>query len=251
MSGAPAGYAAAVTFSIVARCGRTGQLGVAALTAKPGVGKLVAHVHPHGAVATQALPNPFLAYDGLPLLDDERTPEDVVTELLDRDPGRDVRQVGMVDREGRSYAFTGARTLDWSGHHIGTGYAVQGNRLVGAEPLDEIVRAYEDSEDLDLTERLLLAIELGEDAGGDRHGARSATVTVIGEQPYPLWDLRVDDHDHPAKELRRLYNVFHEEVATAVRQLPTQDDPMGEAARRALGPCGGPDDACGEPHRRG
>ncbi|PZV89194.1 Family of unknown function [Micromonospora phaseoli] len=91
------------------------------------------------------------------------------------------------------------------------------------------------SDALDLAERLLLSIELGEDAGGDRHGARSATVTVIGDQPYPRWDLRVDDHDHPAKELRRLYDVFHEEMALAVRQLPTRDDPMGEAARHILG----------------
>ncbi|GAA0374816.1 DUF1028 domain-containing protein [Micromonospora gifhornensis] len=225
-----------MTFSIVARCRRTGQLGVAALTAKPGVGKLVAHVrHDAGAVATQALPNPFLAYDGLPMLAQGHSPREVMTELLARDPGREVRQAGMVDRAGRAYAFTGDRTLDWSGHRIGDGYTVQGNRLVGPEPLDEIVRGFAASHEQDLAERLLRTIELGEDAGGDRHGARSATVTVIGQQPYPLWDLRVDDHDHPAKELRRLYDVFHEEMVSAIRKLPTRDDPMGAAAREVLG----------------
>ncbi|WP_373321730.1 DUF1028 domain-containing protein [Micromonospora okii] len=89
-----------------------------ALTARPAVGKLVAHVHSGGgAVATQATPNPFLAYDGLPLLTEGRSPQDVLAELLGRDPGREVRQVGMVDRQGRSHAFTGCppATIPWVG----------------------------------------------------------------------------------------------------------------------------------------
>ncbi|MFI7659137.1 DUF1028 domain-containing protein [Micromonospora parva] len=224
-----------MTFSIAARCRRTGQLGVGALTARPAVGKVVAHVHSGGgAVATQATPNPFLAYDGLPLLDDGRSPQDVLTELLASDPGREVRQVGMVDCHGRSYAFTGSRTKGWAGHHTGPGYAVQGNRLVGPQTLAEIVRVFEESGDLDLAERLVLAIGAGEEAGGDRHGARSATITVIGDEPYPLWDVRVDDSEHPARELRRLHGVFREEVLPTIRGMPTRDDPLGEAARQAL-----------------
>lgn len=207
-----------------------------ALTARPAVGKLVAHVQAGaGAVATQATPNPFLAYDGLPLLGDGRSPQDVLTELLARDPGREVRQVGMVDHQGRSHAYTGSRAKDWAGHHTGPGYAVQGNRLVGPETLAQIVRVFEDSAELDLAERLVLAIEAGEETGGDRHGARSATVTVISDQPYPLWDVRVDDAVHPARELRRLHGVFREEVLPTIRRLPTRDDPTGEAARHALG----------------
>ncbi|MDO3700181.1 DUF1028 domain-containing protein [Micromonospora sp. C28SCA-DRY-2] len=225
-----------MTFSIAARCPRTGQLGVGALTARPAVGKLVAHVQSGGgAVATQATPNPFLAYDGLPLLREGRAPRDVLTELLARDPGREVRQVGMVDHQGRSHAFTGSRTVEWAGHHTGPGYAVQGNRLVGPETLAEIVRVFEESRELDLAERLVLAIEAGEEAGGDRHGARSATVTVSCDQPYPLWDMRVDDAEHPARELRRLYGVFREEVFPTIQRLPTREDPMGEGARQALG----------------
>ncbi|MBQ0905932.1 DUF1028 domain-containing protein [Micromonospora sp. U21] len=225
-----------MTFSIAARCPRTGQLGVGALTARPAVGKLVAHVHSGGgAVATQATSNPFLAYDGLPMLGEGRSPQEVLTELLARDPGREVRQVGMVDRQGRSHAFTGSRTSDWAGHRTGPGYAVQGNRLVGPETLAEIVRVFEDSRELDLAERLVLAVGAGEESGGDRHGARSATVTVIGDQPYPLSDVRVNDAEHPARELRRLYGVFREQVLPTIRGLPTRDDPMGESARQALG----------------
>ncbi|MEU8210013.1 DUF1028 domain-containing protein [Micromonospora sp. NPDC049044] len=225
-----------MTFSIAAWCRRTGQLGVGALTARPAVGKLVAHVQSGGgAVATQATVNPFLAYHGLPLLDEGRSPQDVLTELLAQDPGRDVRQVGMVDRHGRSHAFTGSRTVGWAGHRTGPGYALQGNRLVGPQILAEILRVFEESGGLDLAERLVLAIEAGEEAGGDRHGARSATVTVIGDQPYPLWDVRVDDAEHPARELRRLHGVFRDEVLPTIRGMPTREDPMGEAARQALG----------------
>ncbi|MEU8155226.1 DUF1028 domain-containing protein [Micromonospora sp. NPDC048986] len=225
-----------MTFSIAARCRRTGQLGVGALTARPAVGKLVAHVQSGGgAVATQATPNPFLAYHGLPLLDQGRSPQEVLTELLTHDPGREVRQVGMVDRHGRSYAFTGCRTKGWAGHRTGPGYAVQGNRLVGPQTLTEIIRVFEERAELDLAERLVLAIGAGEEAGGDRHGARSATVVVTGDQPYPLWDVRVDDAEHPARELHRLHGVFREEVLPTICGLPTRDDPMGEAARQALG----------------
>ncbi|MEV4764852.1 DUF1028 domain-containing protein [Micromonospora chokoriensis] len=224
-----------MTFSIAAWCPRTGQLGVGALTARPAVGKLVAHVQTgSGAVATQATPNPFLAYDGLPLLGEGHSPQDVLTELLARDPGREVRQVGMVDRHGRSHAFTGSRTKDWTGHHTGPGYAVQGNRLVGPQTLAEIVRVFEGNAELDLAERLVLAIGAGEKAGGDRHGARSATVTVTSDQPYPLWDVRVDDSEHPAQELRRLHGVFREEVLPTIQGMPTRDNPMGEAAQQAL-----------------
>ncbi|GGM08049.1 DUF1028 domain-containing protein [Micromonospora yangpuensis] len=224
-----------MTFSIVARCPRTGQLGVAALTATAGVGKLLSHVrNGAGAVATQATHNPFLAYDGLPMLAEGRSPREVFDELLANDPGRDVRQAGVVDAQGRSHAFTGARTLPWSGQHVGSGFAAQGNRLAGPETLAAIVRGYQQDPEADLVERLLCAIEAGEDSGGDRKGAGSATITVISEEPYPLWDLRVDDADDPARELRRLYGVFQEQMLPIVRGLPTRDDPMGESARQVL-----------------
>lgn len=224
-----------MTFSIAARCARTGQLGVGALTAMAAVGKIVAHVRPGaGAVATQATPNPYLAYDGLPLLADGRAPQDVLDQLLEQDPGRELRQVGMVDAEGRAAAWTGPRAAEWSGHRTGDGYAVQGNRLVGPETVDEVVRVFTSTGHLDLAERLLLCLESGEATGADRAGARSATVSVVGDQDYPLWDIRVDDADDPAAELRRLHGVFQEQVLPNIRNLPTREDPLGEAARELL-----------------
>lgn len=229
------GHARAVTFSIAARCPRTGQLGVAALTAMAGVGKLATHVRAGvGAAATQAATNPFLAYDGLALLGDGAAPEDVLRRLVDADPGRDVRQAALVDAHGRSAAHTGARTADWSGHRLGPDYAVQGNRLVGPEALDDVVGIFLDRADLDLAERFVLAIEAGEATGGDRDGAQSATITVVGQEEYPLWDLRVDDAADPAAELRRLHGLFREQVLPAVHGLPTRADPMGGTARALL-----------------
>lgn len=225
-----------MTFSIAARCQRTDQLGVGSLTAMAAVGKLVAHVRPGvGAVATQATHNPYLAYDGLPMLADGHTPEDVLSRLLDKDEGREVRQAGMVDGSGRSFSHTGSQTPSWSGHAIGANYAVQGNRLVGQETIDEVVRVFRETTELDLAERLLLALEAGEATGADQHGAQSATITVVGTEEYPLWDLRVDDAEDPAAELRRLFGVFQEQVLPMIHKLPTREDPMGEAAREMLG----------------
>jgi uncharacterized Ntn-hydrolase superfamily protein len=224
-----------MTFSIVARCARTGQLGVGALTAMAGVGKIVAHVRPHaGAAATQATPNPYLAYDGLPLLAEGRPPQQVLDQLLEQDPDRDLRQVGMVDREGRAVAWTGPRTPEWPGHRTGPAYAVQGNRLVGPETVDEVVRVFTTTPHLDLAERLLLCLEGGEATGADREGAQSATISVVAGEDYPLWDLRVDDAEDPAAELRRLFGVFKEQVLPNIRKLPTRDDPLGQAAREQL-----------------
>lgn len=224
-----------MTFSVAARCPRTGQLGVAALTAMPAVGKIVAHVRARtGAAATQATPNPYLAYDGLPLLGEGRSPSAVLDRLLAADPGRDVRQAGLVDAAGRAAAWTGSRTLPWSGHRVGDGYAIQGNRLVGQETVDEVERALCARPELDLAERLLLAIEAGEATGADREGAQSATITVADREDYPLWDLRVDQADDPAAELRRLFLLFREQVLPAVHDMPTRTDPMGEAARQQL-----------------
>jgi uncharacterized Ntn-hydrolase superfamily protein len=224
-----------MTFSIAARCPHTGHLGVAALTAMAGVGKLVAHVRPGvGAAATQATHNPFLAYDGLPMLAAGQSPQQVLDGLLAADPGREVRQAGMVDSLGRSYAFTGGKTPDWSGHRTGPDFAVQGNRLVGPQTLDEVVRVFQERKDLDLAERFLLAIEAGEATGADKQGAQSATITVVGDEPYPLWDLRVDDAEDPAKELRRLFGLFKEQMLPNIHKLPTRKDPLGEAAREAL-----------------
>lgn len=224
-----------MTFSLVARCPRTGQLGVAALTAMVGVGKLVPHAQARvGAIASQATMNPYLGIDGLRLLSEGRGPREALDEFISRDPGRDVRQCGIVDSQGRTAAWTGSRTLDWSGHVGGDGVMAQGNRLVGRETLEEALAAFQSSPDKDLAERLLVAIEAGEATGADREGAKSGTLLVVDAEEYPLWDVRVDHADDPAAALRDLFEDMGEQLVPQVRRLPTRADPMGEAAREQL-----------------
>lgn len=224
-----------MTFSIAARCPRTGQLGVGAITAMIGVGKLVSHARAGaGAVATQATINPYLGFDGLRRLEDGLDAEAVLRELVDDDPGRDYRQCGMVDARGRSAAWSGPRTPGWSGHLTGEGFATQGNRLVGRETLEAVVGAFEEHQDQELAERLMRCLEAGESTGADKEGARSGVLYVMDAEEYPLWDVRVDHADDPAAALRDVYQEMAEELVPQIPMLPTRGDPLGEMTRQQM-----------------
>lgn len=224
-----------MTFSIVARCARTGELGVGAVTAMPAVGKLVAHVRARaGAAATQATVNPYLAIDGLRLLAEGHSAGAALDEVLSSDPGHRFRQAGLVDSQGRVATFTGSQTPDWSGDLTADGCTAQGNRLVGPETLEAVIDAFGKRDDVDLAERLLVALEAGEATGADRQGAMSATITVHASEDYPLWDIRVDHAEDPVAVLRELYGEFREGLLPQVRMLSTRDDMMGEAARQQI-----------------
>lgn len=216
-----------MTFSLVAVDEDAGEVGVAAMTAMPGVGKLVAHSRAGiGATASQAFMNPYLAFDGLTLLSFGIAADVAVDLLIGADPGRDGRQFGLVDAQGRSAAFTGGLPEDWKGHRCGHGYAAQGNRLVGPQVLDAAITAYQETRG-GLVERLLAALDAGEEAGGDRSGHRSATIEVRATEQYPLWDLRIDDAEDPLAQLRREYTTFRDELVPQIEILPTRDDPLG------------------------
>jgi uncharacterized Ntn-hydrolase superfamily protein len=217
-----------VTFSLVATDPRTGHVGVGAMTGMPGVGKLVAHARARrGAAASQAMMNPYLAFDGLALLDEGVPADQAVERVIADDPGREGRQLGLVDFQGRSGSFTGSLPEDWKGHLTGPSYACQGNRLVGPEVLERAVEAFLDSEGLPLVERLMAALDGGEEAGGDRMGHRSATVVVMGTELYPIWDIRIDDSEDPLRELRERHDTFAEDLVPTILLLPTREDPLG------------------------
>lgn len=216
------------TFSIVARCPQTGQLGVAVSTADVAAGRLVTWARSGvGAVATLSWPNLYLGIDGLGLMAKGVPASDALAQLIAADPGRDVRQVGMVDRKGRSDAFSGAACTDWFGHHAGDGYAVQGNMLVGPETLSAMVEAFEKSPELDLAERLLQSVEAGQAAGGDKRGRQCAALLVVDREEFPRWDLRVDEHPFPVAELRRIFEIAKLQLLPFVEGLPTRENPMG------------------------
>ncbi len=215
------------TFSIAARCPRTGMLGVAVSTAVPAVGGICSYIKEGvGAIATQSWVNPYLGIDGLKLMEQGLSAEETLTKLLADDPGRDDRQMGIVDAQGRVAAFTGASCVTYAGHILGSGFTVQGNRLVGADTINAMAAAAKASEASDLTERLLLVLEAGQAAGGDKRGKQSAALKVFNREAYPWLDIRVDEHRNPVSELRRIFEIAKHQLLTFTKGMPTRANPL-------------------------
>jgi uncharacterized Ntn-hydrolase superfamily protein len=198
------------TFSIVACDPAAGQWGVAVQSKFLAAGAVVPFAQAGaGAVASQANANGSFGPRGLALLAQGLAAEEVVRLLLADDPGRDTRQLGVVDIEGRSAAHTGQRCMDWAGHHAGSGYCCQGNILAGAAVVAEMARAFESTGGM-LGGRLVAALEAGQAAGGDRRGQQAAGLLVVqargglGGHNDRLIDLRVDEHATPIAELKRI-----------------------------------------------
>ncbi len=199
------------TFSITARCPTTGDLGVAISTAVPAVGQRCPHVKMNvGAIATQSHTNIMLGIKGLKLLELGLTPEHALSVLLEEDEDRDLRQVAAVDALGRCFGYTGSKCLSWAGHIVGEGFVAAGNMIVGPRTLESMVESFRNSEG-ELSMRLLMALEAGQRAGGDRRGRVSAALLVASGECRRYHDLRVDDHPNPVVELRRIYDkVYYE-----------------------------------------
>jgi len=200
-----------LTFSIIALNSKTKALGVCVSTAVPAVGSVVPHVEVGvGAIATQAQTNVFYGTEGLRLLKKGFSPQAALELMLRGDLDREKRQVIIIDVHGRTAAFTGKETVEWKGHIVGKDYAVAGNMLTGSHVLKAMAERFEGSEE-NLAERLLNALEAGQDAGGDKRGRMSAALLVADERwitsTRPILDLRVDVHHDPVRELRRVYAV--------------------------------------------
>lgn len=216
------------TFSIAARCARSGMLGVAVSTAVPGVGGICPYVKPGvGAISTQSWVNPYLGIDGIALLGQGKTAEEALGQLIDADPGRAVRQLGVVDAEGRCATWTGKDCVHWAGHRNGPDVSVQGNMLVGPETVEAMFESFAASAGETLPERLMLVLEAGQAAGGDKRGKQSAGFLVFDKEAYPHLDLRVDEHYAPVAELRRVYEVAKRQYLPFMAGMPTRDNPLG------------------------
>lgn len=200
-----------MTFSIVARDSKTKALGVCVSTAVPAVGSVVPHVKEGvGAIATQAHTNVFYGINGLKLLKMGFSAQTALEAILREDRNKEKRQVIIIDAKGGTAAFTGKETGEWKGHLIGKDYAIAGNILVGSQVLKAMAERFESAEG-NLAQRLLEALEAGQEAGGDKRGQLSAALLVAGElwktETRPRLDLRVDAHPEPIKELWRIYKV--------------------------------------------
>jgi uncharacterized Ntn-hydrolase superfamily protein len=202
------------TFSIAACDLGAGQWGVAVESKFLAVGSVVSWAEPQvGAIATQAYANPRYGPDGLELLRQSLSADEVVERLTKADDGREHRQLGVVDGEGRGASYTGGECYDWAGGRTGDCYAAQGNILVSAATVDALAETFESSSGEPLAERLLDCLSAAQTAGGDRRGQQSAAILVVerdggyGGMTDGLVDLRADDHERPIDELHRLYGL--------------------------------------------
>jgi uncharacterized Ntn-hydrolase superfamily protein len=178
--------------------------------------------------------NPTLGPRGLALLR-EGTPAPAALEILmGGDEGRAIRQVHLIDTQGRSAAYTGADCIDWAGRGAGEAVSVAGNMLAGAAVIEETLATYLANPDTPFVERLLLAMDAGEAAGGDKRGRQSAALVIQGPEPYRRLDMRVDDHAEPLAELRRLYGVARERFIPFSRAFPTAERPYGITERAVI-----------------
>jgi uncharacterized Ntn-hydrolase superfamily protein len=229
------------TYSIVACDLEARQWGVAVQSKFLAVGSVVPWAEPEvGAIATQAYANPTYGPNGLALLRAGLSASDVVERLTAEDEGRDERQLGVVDADGGSASWTGPGCNDWAGHRTGAGYAAQGNILVGEETVAALATTFEANAQLPLAQRLIECLAAAQAAGGDRRGQQSASLLVVQKDggyaglSDVLVDLRVDDHERPIQELRRIYDLHFRLFGLSPREdwLPLEGELRAEVDER-------------------
>lgn len=201
------------TYSIVARDTVTGEMGVAVQSHWYSVGTIVSWGEAGvGVIATQSFVNPSFGPRGLELLKQGLTAQQVLKLLIEADEGRDVRQVAILDVKGNVAAHTGKKCIEDAGHIVGNNYSVQANMMLNDKIWPAMSNSIENSEG-PLAERLLLALEAAEEAGGDIRGKQSAAILVVKPKSSgQVWldrkvDIRIDDNPEPLKELRRTLKV--------------------------------------------
>ena len=225
------------TFSVVARAPETEAVGVAVQSKFVSVGSVVPFAAADaGAVATQSFANVAYGPDGLDLLRDEKSADQVVAELTDDDPEAARRQVGVVGQDGSVAAFTGEECFEFAGDRQGEAYTVQGNILENEATLDAMEAALQETEG-GLPEKLLAALHAGNEAGGDERGEQSAALYVVKPEggydgKNDRWiDVRVDDHEAPIDELERVFKIY--DVTLLEREEPEDVRELsGETAER-------------------
>ncbi len=198
-----------MTFTVIARCPTSGRLGIATATRSLAVGARVPHIAPRlGAAAIMAIADPRLGDTALKLLALGYKAPGVIDALVNADPQHEYRQLGVIDADGFAAARTGTHNRDWAGHHVRDGLIALGNVLVGEHVLDAIEAGYAQTPKAAFEERLMQALEAGRDAGGQHGGQNSAAILVYADRAYPWVDLRVDVHDEPVGELRRVFDAY-------------------------------------------
>jgi len=229
------------TYSIVACDLDAEQWGVSVQSKFLAVGSVVPWAEPHvGAIATQAYANPRYGPNGLQLLREGLAAQEVVDRLTGEDEGRSNRQLGVVDAQGRAATYTGEECMDWAGGRTGEGYAAQGNILVSKETVDALAETFEASSG-PLAERLIDCLAAAQAAGGDSRGQQSSALLVVERDggyagmSDVVVELRVEDHERPIEELRRIYTLHDEIFGTTPRRFWVDvDDELAAELRERL-----------------
>lgn len=225
-----------MTFSLVARCARTGMFGVAVSSSSPAVAARCAHARESaGAVATQNITDPTLGFLGLDLLRDGLSADQALQRIREVGHHIEFRQLLLVDRQGGTAAFSGRHTLGCNALARGRGVAAGGNMLANAEVPDRMVAAFEEGEGEHMGDRLVRALQSGLAAGGEEGPVHSAGLIVVDDVAWPVADLRVDwTHGNPVAELAALWTLWRPQMdAYVTRALNPADAPAyGVAGER-------------------
>jgi len=202
------------TYSIVARDPKTGEMGVGVQSHYFSVGSIVSWGESGvGVVATQSLVNASFGLRGLELLKQGRSPKEVLNSLISEDEGRDVRQVAILDAQGRVAAHTGSKCIIHAGHIEGDNFSVQANMMLTNKVWSTMAKSFESNVNLPLAERIIKTMEAAETVGGDIRGKQSAAILIVGGKVAKnkwedkIIDLRVEDNEQPVKELSRLLKL--------------------------------------------
>lgn len=223
-----------MTWSILAR-DEQGFFGVAIASRFFAVGSLCVHTRRGvGALSTQALMNPLYGPAGLDLLAQGLTAEQTIAQLIEKDLGREQRQLHILPVNGHAAAHTGSACVDWCGHLQEAGLSVAGNMLAGPAVIARTVESFKDHRGKPMGERLLAAMDAGQAAGGDKRGKQSAALKIHNDEDYLQLDLRVDDHADPLVEMRRLYDVSLERFQPFLECLPGRNRPSGITERSQI-----------------
>ncbi|MGH8066700.1 MAG: DUF1028 domain-containing protein [Candidatus Entotheonellia bacterium] len=224
------------TFSVVARCARTRMFGIGIATSSIAVAARCLYAKAGvGAMATQASTDPRLGITGITLLEMGFSAPKVLAELKASDPYIEKRQLSIVDKDGRSVCHTGAENRAWCGHVNDQNFAAAANMVVGERVVKAMAERFENTPDLPLEERLLLAIEAGHDAGGEAVGEHSAGLFVVDREVFPRVDLRVDEHATAVAELRRIFELYRPLIEYFQERAVNPSIPSAEDTLRAQG----------------
>ena len=226
------------TYSIVARDTKTGEMGVGVQSHYFSVGSIVSWGESGiGVVATQSLVNASFGLRGLELLKQGKSPEEALNFLISEDEGRDVRQVAILDAQGRVATHTGTKCIIHAGHIVGDNFSVQANMMLTDKVWSAMAKSFESNANLPLAERIINAMEAAETVGGDIRGKQSAAILLVdGKEAKNKWedkliDLRVEDHEEPVKELKRVLKLYRAYKHMDKGDLAMEHDDMGIALK--------------------